>query len=241
MSPFYDIELSNGQAWSAVIAPGKLLRFTSHNASPNLTFLLYNAEQPLDRYNMPDTLKGQHISRLQKGSGLHSDMGRLMASIVDSSLDWHDPLCGPCTKDAVYEKYGDHAFHSHYNEAYWNGRDNLLKEVGKHGLGRKDLVPAINLFSKVNVDEDGALIYHSDHGAEGDFVDIRIDMKLLVIASNTPHPLHSGSEYPGGKIQVQVGDAPEVDVENDVCLQSRPENLRGWQNTREMLLLGGLA
>jgi hypothetical protein len=39
----------------------------------------YNADDPTERYNMPDTLKAQHIARLTAGFVLYSDMGACSA------------------------------------------------------------------------------------------------------------------------------------------------------------------
>lgn len=201
--------------------------------------LLYNASQPLDRYNMPDTLKGQHISKLQTGSCLHSDMGRLLASLVDSSLDWHDPLCGFTHPGETVEKFGKKTFGESLNDYYKNGWDNFLRELGKHGMGKKDLVPCVNLFSKVHADEEGKLIYTEDHGSIDDYVMLRMELKTIVILSNTPHPLHPPGDYPGGKITLEVFDEIPTDPESDVCIQSRPENLRAWENTRDLLAMEG--
>ena len=216
------------------------MKITSLNDSPNVSALLYNAEQTLDRYNMPDTLKGQHISKLCTGSGLHSDMGRLLASIVDSSTDWHDPVCGLSTAKMVEQHFGKKTFAEVRNDYYKNGMDNLLIELGKHGLGLKDMVPNINFFSKVYVNEDGTMHYEKSKAKDGDYVCLRTDLKLLVVLSNTPHPFHPAGDYPGGKIRIEISSAQSVDPETDVCLQSRPENLRAWENTQTYLSLSEL-
>ena len=229
----YSIELVNGQVWSATVQKGKILKIISENDSPNVSALFYNADMLLDRYNMPDTLKGQHISKLSKGSGLHSDMGRLMASIMDSSIDWHDPICGLINSATVVEKFGEKTFAEARNDYYKNGFDNMLTELGKYGLGIKDIVPNINLFSKVIANEDGRLEYKASNAKKGDYISIRTDMKLLIVLSNTPHPFSPEGEYPGGGIKIEVSPAEDVHPESDVCLQSRPENFRAWENTQD--------
>ena len=47
--------------WSQVVGRGKTLRFTDLEGGANVSLLLYNADQLVERYNMPDTLKGQHV------------------------------------------------------------------------------------------------------------------------------------------------------------------------------------
>ena len=80
--------------WSAVISRGKRLRLTDLDGGSNVGMLLYNALERTERYNMPDTLKGQHIFHLRAPYCLHSDMGRLLASITADSVGWHDTVCG---------------------------------------------------------------------------------------------------------------------------------------------------
>ena len=40
-----------------------------------------------------------------------------------------------------------------------NGRDLLCLGLAKHGLGRRDLPPNVNLFTGVRVADDGALVF----------------------------------------------------------------------------------
>jgi urea carboxylase-associated protein 2 len=229
--------LKNGQAWSAVIAAGRSLKITSKNDSPNVALLMYHADQVLDRYNMPDTLKGQHISALKEGACLHSDMGKLLASIVDSDCNWHDPLCGLTRPKTIEQQYGKNPYCEAHNDHFHNGWDNMLVELGKHGMGKRDLVPIVNLFSKVCVGEDGVMEYIPDHAGTDSYIELRTEMKVLVILSNTPHPLHHETTYPGGDIELNISIAPPTNPQTDTCLNFRPENMRAWETTQSDSLM----
>jgi Domain of unknown function (DUF1989) len=63
--------LTHSGMWSGVIARGKTLRLTDLQGGANVGMLLYNADQTSERYNMPDTLKGQHIFHLCHPFCLH--------------------------------------------------------------------------------------------------------------------------------------------------------------------------
>jgi uncharacterized protein len=240
MKDIFKTQLHNGQVWSAIVGVHKILRLEALSEHPNVSALFYNADQLLDRYNMPDTLKGQHISKLSVGNCLHSDMGRLLVSMVDSNCDWHDPICGLSTAKQTEEKYGRKTFAEVHNDYNHNGFDNMLVELGKHGLGLKDMVPNINLFSKVSVDDEGQLHYHQNHASLGSYVSLRMEMNVLVVLSNTPHPLAPSGTYPGGAMEVVVGNGLAPDPTADHCILSRPENLRAWENTRDYMLLRGV-
>ena len=57
-----------GATWSHVFKRGTALRITDIEGGANVGALFYNFECPDERYNMPDTLKAQHIARLTKAS-----------------------------------------------------------------------------------------------------------------------------------------------------------------------------
>ncbi len=114
---------------------------------------------------MADTLKAQHTAHLTTGCVCYSDMGRILCSITADTCGWHDPLCG--LTDAAHDRarYGATRFQEQRNERYVSGREAMLVELGKYGLGERDLVANINFFSKVVVDEAGALQLAAGHCA----------------------------------------------------------------------------
>ncbi len=57
---------------------GHSLRLTAGGADANVAALFYSREQPLERYNMADTLKAQHTAHLTTGCVCYSDMGRVL-------------------------------------------------------------------------------------------------------------------------------------------------------------------
>ncbi len=80
--------LPGGHHWSGRIQKGTILRFTSLGAQANVSLFCVNAADVLERFNMPDSLKGQHTAYLKASNVLYSDLGRVMASIV------HDDQAG---------------------------------------------------------------------------------------------------------------------------------------------------
>ena len=106
---------------------------------------------------MPDTLKAQHTAYLTTGCVCYSDMGRILCSITDDTCGWHDTLCG--VTDAAHDRRAvrRNALPGTAQRRYVSGYDGMLNELGKYGLGKRDLVANINFFSKVTVDDAGAL------------------------------------------------------------------------------------
>jgi uncharacterized protein len=185
---------------------------------------------------MPDTLKGQHIFYLSHPFCLHSDMGHIFASITEDTVGWHDTVCGSSSKELVTSKYGEQDFQSSRNDFYRNGRENFLIELNKWGLGLKDLVPNLNLFSKAVTDEVGNLSFVENNSKAGDHIDLRFEMDTIVVLNTCPHPLDSSETYNPKKVKLQIFDAPSVSPD-DPCRLSRPENERAFEHTENYYLL----
>ncbi len=124
-----------GTHWSGVLRRGLALRIVDLEGGANLSAVFYRQEDPLERYNMADTLKAQHTAHLTRGFVLYSDMGRVIASITADTLGWHDPLGGVGDARLFAQKYGRARYQEYRNAMLRNGRDSLLIELAKHGLG----------------------------------------------------------------------------------------------------------
>ncbi len=228
--PIFSTHLHHAGMWSGVISRGKTLRITDLEGGANVGMLLYNADLTVERYNMPDTLKGQHIFFLRKPYCLHSDMGRLLASITVDSVGWHDTVSGCSDAKLVASKYGQHDYQEARNEFYRNGRDCFLIELAKWGLGKRDLIPNLNLFSKVISDDEGRLSFVEGNAKAGDSISLRFEMNTLVVLNSCQHPFDPDPHYHPREILLEVfrNAAPTAD---DASLQVRPENARAYQNT----------
>lgn len=225
-----------GGKWSGRIGKGKNVTFTALEDGANVSLLLYNANDTAERYNMPDTLKAQHTAHLTTGNVLMSDNGRVLASIVEDSLGWHDPISGCSTRQQINHQYGSTTYQDQRNDWYRSGEENFEVELFRNGLTKRDLVPVVNLFSKVFCDQEGHMHFVSGHCKKGDRITLRTEMDVLLILSNTPNPLDSSNSYPAVPVELSVTDADPVQ-DTDVCLNHRPENRRAYENTWEYELL----
>jgi urea carboxylase-associated protein 2 len=231
MTPIYQKTLHGAGMWSAVVSRHKRLRLTDLDGGANVSMLLYNALERTERYNMPDTLKGQHIFHLRAPYCLHSDMGRLLASITTDTLGWHDTVCGHTDAATILEKYGHNNYQQSRNDWHRNGRDCFLIELAKWGLGKKDLVPNLNLFSKVAPDDDGRLTFVPGHSPPGSSIELRFEIDTLVVLNTCQHPLDPDPVYRHRHVLLEVLQGPPA-TPDDPSLAIRPENLRAWENNQ---------
>src|SRR5882672_6604232 len=102
--------LRGGQAWSRRIRRHEVMRIIDVSRKACVSALFYNAREPLERYNMADTLKAQFTAFLTRGRVLFSDMGRVLASIVDDTCGWHDTLSGCGNAAALRSRVGDGSY-----------------------------------------------------------------------------------------------------------------------------------
>lgn len=231
----WEERIRGGAHWSAVIRRGVVLRLTAEGDDANVAALFYSREQPLERYNMADTLKAQHTAHLTRGCVCFSDMGRILCSITADTCGWHDPLCGLTDAAQITDCYGATRFQEARNERFVSGREGMLIELGKYGLGERDLVANINFFSKVVVDDTGAMRLAAGHSKAGQYVDLRFEMDTLALLHAGPHPLSTSRKYapPAIRLQASRAAAPAAD---DPCRTRCPENARGFINTERLHL-----
>jgi len=234
-SVFWEETIQPGSAWSHVLKRGTALRLVDLEGGANVGAIFYNFDCPVERYNMPDTLKAQHIARLTKGFVLYSDMGRILCSIVEDKVGWHDPIGGTSNAKLVKARYGSSRYQEQRNDYHKNGRDSFLIEMGKWGLGPRDLTANVNFFTRVDVAEDGSVSFGPDNSKAGDFVELRAEMNILVILNTCPHPLDPNPRYEPKPVRLSVRRVP-VPGADDPCRVSRAENGRGFTLTERYFL-----
>lgn len=235
MNAIYEEILPGGAMWSMRIPRGRELRLTALEAGANISALFYNAENPLDRLNIPDTLKALHTAKLTRGHILMSDMGNALVSIVEDTLGWHDPLGGHSTAAMVGAAFGSKTYQEARNDFYRNARDNFLVELSKSGLGIADVVANVNFFSKVVADDNGRLQFVEDHCPEGASITLRTEIPVLAVLVNCPHPMHPAGEYPRVPVHVEIFPSASPGAD-DFCRNFRPECGRTLQLAERLLL-----
>jgi uncharacterized protein len=224
-----------GASWSHVLKRGTSLRIADLEGGANVGAVFYNFECSAERYNMPDTLKAQHIARLAKGFVLYSDMGRILCSVIEDTVGWHDPIGGTSNAKLVERNYGPSSYQASRNDYHKNGHDSFLVEMGKWGLGPHDLGANVNFFSRVDVAEDGSMSFAPGNSKAGSYIELRAEMNVLTILNTCQHPLDPHPKYEPKPVQVSIRRVPAPGP-SDPCRISRPENGRGFTLTERYFL-----
>ena len=201
--------IHGGASWSLILRRGNMLRLEDIEGGANVGALFYNRDFPVERYNMPDTLKAQHTAHLTQGFVLYSDMGRVLCSITDDTCGWHDPLGGH--NDARRRR-------REVRRGELSGSPQRLASQHARQLphGSRKVrarccatsAPNVNFFSKVVVRErrlDGVSCRAIRR--PGDFVELRAEMNLLVILDTGQHPLDPNPEYAPKPVKFSVSQS----------------------------------
>lgn len=166
--------------WLHHIAAGQTLRIVDLEGNQAVDFLLYSAADDAERYSAQDTVAAQGNLFLRQGTVLRSNEGNPMMTITDTSVDYHDTIGGACSCESNTLRYG------HHTKAQHACVENFLEANLSEGRGKRDMVPNINFFMNVPVEEDGSLGIVDGISAPGLTVDLRAEMDVIVVVSNCP-------------------------------------------------------
>ena len=213
---------------SRAIARGTRLRLIDTGGDACASLLLFNAAMPTERLNIADTVKVQWNAYPGPGSLLLSDMGRVLASIEADDAGTHDAFCGASNEASNRRRYGN----GRNSGDFPNARDRLLLGAAKHGLGRRDVHPCINLFKGVRIGPDGTVEPQLGPFAPGRSVVLRAEMELILVIANCPHVLDP-RPWSVTPLRTTAWRGP-VTPEDDAIRTATPEGLRAFLNSEDL-------
>ena len=171
-----DVILQPGHPWGRRLAKGHRLRIIDLEGRQAVDFLCYDAQDPKDRYNAPNTMKMGGNIFLQKGSVLWSDRGRQMMRVIDDTCGFHDTIGGCCSAEMNLVRYS--------KAGPGNCRDTFEVALRPFGLTRDDIATNINWFMYVPVEPDGTMAIVDGRSRPGDFVELIAERDVICAASN---------------------------------------------------------
>jgi urea carboxylase-associated protein 2 len=224
--------------WAETIAPGGYaakrlargarIQLTDLAGDACASMLAFNAEQPVERLNVADTLKVQWNAYLSAGKLVLTDMGRVVFSILGDEAETHDAFCGASNAASNARRYGE--------GDNWgpnpNARDRFMLALAKFGLARKDIHPCINWFKGTRIAEDGTVNFDGGPFAAGRRLTLRAEMDVIVAIANCPHVLDPRPAYTVTPLRVAAWRG-SVTPEADPVRNATPEGLRAFLNVED--------
>jgi uncharacterized protein len=185
--------------WSARLEPGQTLKLIDTKGQQAIDFLCYGAELPLDRINIPTTVRLNKSLYITKGSKIYSDRARVMMSVLEDTCGYHDTLAGCCSCEIDKVRYGVDRTES--------CRTNFIAELAEWSLSSSEIVSNINFFMRVKFAADGELTIVEGISKAGDHVLLRAEMPLIVVISNCPQENNPAAGFAPTPIEVIVSHA----------------------------------
>jgi urea carboxylase-associated protein 2 len=210
----------SGWYTTMLLRRGEALRIIDETGKASVSLLAWREEDTSERINCADTIKVQWSAAISKGRVILSDMGRVVFSLIDDSSGAHDLLIGGSTPASVVASTGTSGR---------NTQENFLAAISKVGLGVRDISPCITFFAPVALDDAGRFLWKEGRKRAGDFVDLRAEMNLIVVASNCTHPLNPASSA-GGAVTL-VKHRVSAATAEDLCRAASPEAMRAFAFT----------
>jgi urea carboxylase-associated protein 1 len=186
--------------WSSRLEPGQTLTLVDIKGQQAVDFLCYSAELPLDRINLPNTVKLNKSLYITKGSKIYSDLARVMITVVDDTCGYHDTLAGCCSCEIDKVRYGVVKTES--------CRTNFIAELAKWTMAPSEIVSNINFFMRVPFTADGDIVIADGVSKAGDYVVLRAEMPVIVVMSNCPQQHNPAAGFEPTPVEVIVADAP---------------------------------
>ena len=186
--------------WSARLEPGQTLTLIDTKGQQAVDFLCYSAELPLDRINLPNTVKLNKSLYVTEGSKIYSDLARVMMTVVDDTCGYHDTLAGCCSCEIDKVRYGVVKTES--------CRTNFIAELAKWAMAPSEIVSNINFFMRVPFTADGDIVIADGVSKAGDYVVLRAEMPVIVVMSNCPQQHNPAAGFEPTPVEVVVTDAP---------------------------------
>lgn len=220
--------LAAGGYASRRLARGARLRLIDIGGDACASINIFNAELPTERLNVADTVKVQWNAYLGTGKLLLSDMGRVLATILEDDAGTHDAFCGASNGASNARKYGE----GRNSGAFPNGRDRLILGAAKHGLTRRDVHPCVNLFKGTRIEANGAINPDVGPFALGRTVILRCEMEVIMVIANCPHVLDPRPVWHSAPLRATAWRGP-VTTETDPLRNATPEGQRAFLNTED--------
>jgi uncharacterized protein len=198
-------QVPGGAAWSCAVRRDDRITLTALGDDANVTMLIYAAADTGERLNVPDTLKAQMSARIVAPMVLMSQRGRALASVAESTVDWHDAITG-YSHPVHVEAFGPTSYQADRNAWRRDAHSLLCTELFARGLDERDLHAPVNWFTKVT--PAARLAFVAGHTHAGDTVALRAEQDLLLVLATAPHPLNPVWAPAGCDITIEPGDWP---------------------------------
>ncbi|MGY2047149.1 urea amidolyase associated protein UAAP2 [Methylobacterium sp. JK268] len=186
--------------WSGLVRRGQILRITDSQGCQAVDTLFYRADDMGERYSAQDTIRAQGAAYVTTGTPVMSSEGRVMLTVTADTCGRHDTAAGACSCESNTVRFG------HATKYLHACRENFILELAKYGLSKRDIVPNINFFMNVPIEQNGDLVIADGVSQPGDYVELRAEMDVICVISNCPQINNPCNGFDPTPIRVTIRD-----------------------------------
>ena len=182
-----DVVVAPGEPWSDIIRKGEILRIIDIEGQQAVDFICFNANDFNETYDTTVTVRLVSRPFLRKDDVLYSNLANPLFTMIEDTIGNHDTICGCCSAEINFLRYKVKNTPS--------CRANFLRELSRHGLDSRSLVPNINFFMNIPFNANGEFQFKPPLSRPGDHVDLAAEMDCLAVISNCPQILNPANNY----------------------------------------------
>jgi urea carboxylase-associated protein 1 len=182
-----EVVVAPGEPWSGVVHKGETLRIIDLEGQQAVDFICFNMQDTSEAYDNTVTVRLVSRPFLRRGDVLYSNLAQPMFTMTEDTIGNHDTICGCCSAEINFLRYKVRDTPS--------CRANFLRELARHGLDSRSLVPNINFFMHIPFAADGAFEIKAPLSRPGDYVDLAAEMDCLAVISNCPQVLNPANNF----------------------------------------------
>ena len=119
--------------WSGIVRKGQAIRIVDSKGQQAVDTIFYRADDFAERYSAQDTVRTQGAAYIGNGTKIMSSEGNVMLTVVADTSGRHDTAAGACSCESNTVRFGHETRYLHAC------RDNFVLEVGKHGMGKREI------------------------------------------------------------------------------------------------------
>jgi urea carboxylase-associated protein 1 len=187
--------------WSGYVRKGQTIRLIDSEGQQAVDTIFYSADNFAERYSAQDTVRTQGAAYIGTGTKIVSNEGNVMLTVIADTSGRHDTAAGACSCESNTVRFGHETRYLHAC------RDNFVLEVGKHGMGKRDIVPNINFFMNVPIEPSGEMTIVDGLSKPGDYVELVAEMDVLCVISNCPQINNPCNGFNPTPIRILIWDA----------------------------------
>lgn len=161
--------------------PGQRIRVVDVEGQQPLDLIAVRRDRPEERLSMAMTRDLNGRWNLSVGMVMYSTLAQPMFTVIDETVGIHNLAGGCCNRFANIARFGPEATGP-------TCFDNFVATFAEFGLGPEhvQLDMVLNGFMKWTYHDDGRRIYDRTASAAGDYIELRVEMELLIAISNCP-------------------------------------------------------